>query len=106
MSIIRTDTRSNLDNLDELHAKVDSLPKIMLDIYEDTVPRLFFIFPEDDGHWWNLSIDILFTKAFRLFFICEHEIVDKNGECLEHHPIFSRHVFFTPDFFVIRFRVT
>ena len=55
----------------------------MLDIYEDTVPRLFFIFPEDDGHWWNLSIDILFTKAFRLFFICEHEIVDKNGKVVK-----------------------
>ncbi|RUS16121.1 hypothetical protein BC937DRAFT_91592 [Endogone sp. FLAS-F59071] len=68
------DTQTTRWSLEELHAKVDELPKIILESHEDTVPRLFFIFPEDGV--WESPVDSLFTKQYRLYFLCEHEIVE------------------------------
>src|SRR5436305_169834 len=76
---LKNDINDIFGSLGELHKKMDSMPQLMLDFHDDTIPQRFFIFPED-GNWWDsISIDTLFNKKFRLFFLCEHEKTENNG---------------------------
>src|SRR4051812_12971230 len=74
--ILKRDTKAIRASLEELHEKVDALPHTMLRLHEDTIPRFFIVLPED-GNW---SLDSLFTRKLRLYFLCEHEHVEGSGK--------------------------
>jgi len=78
---IEKDTKAIRIRLEDLHEKVDALPKTMLRLHEDTVPRLFIVLPED-GNW---SMDSLFTRKYHLYFLCEHERIENGKAKPQYH---------------------
>ena len=68
---VKHDTGAILWSLEELHGKVNGLRQIVFQLHEDTVPRLFFILPENGE--WDFSADGILAKNYRLYFLCEHE---------------------------------
>ena len=67
-----------------LHENIEALKNNVF-LYEDMTPRLFVIFPEDGIT--DDSPHNIFDKTYRLYFICEHTKVDKDGKRHEYlHP--------------------
>ena len=67
-----------LYSLDILHEKMDGLKRTVFQLHENTIPRVFIILPEDGK--WDFSVDSLFTKNHRLYFLCEHIETLKDGK--------------------------